>query len=36
MGDVSASGRYIAIAEYPYSPDEGRTMQGEYQVHVVH
>ncbi len=36
MGDVSATGRYVAFTEYPYSPDEGKTMKGEYQVHVVH
>ena len=36
MGDVSRSGRFAAITEYPYSPDEGKTLIGEYRVHIVH
>ncbi len=36
MGDASRSGRYTAITEYPYSPDEGKTLIGEYRVHIVH
>ena len=36
QGDVSPKGRYIAVSEFPYSRDEGKTVYGRYQVHIIH
>ena len=36
MGAVSSTGRYVALCECPYSPDDGKTLRGAYRVHVVH
>ena len=33
---ISPDGRFIALTESGYSPDEGRTVYGDYQVHVIH
>lgn len=36
QGAVSPRGRYVAVSEFPYSSDEGKTIHGRYQVHVIH
>ena len=33
---ISSDGRFIAMTESAYSPDEGRTVYGDYRVHVIH
>lgn len=34
--DMSENGRFLAISETPYSPDEGKTVYGAYRVHIIH
>jgi outer membrane protein assembly factor BamB len=36
QGAVSPKGRYLAVSEFPYSRDEGKTIYGRYQVHIIH
>jgi outer membrane protein assembly factor BamB len=36
QADFSADGRFLAVTEYPYSLDEGKTVYGRYRVQVIH
>ena len=33
---ISPGGKFIALTESGYSPDEGKTVHGSYRVHVIH
>lgn len=36
QADISADGRFLALCESAYSPDQGKTVYGAYRVHVIH